>query len=462
MTGTIIDGIYYENGEPKHAGVVKVDGAIYYAGSGGVLAVGEKIVHSEMSNGILKHGTYRFGEDGVLVEGSYIPPKKGKKRKHRKKGKKSGLSKTARVALICSAVALALLIAADLYFGWTARRPVNQPDASNIEESLLRGSIVLPNYEEEVYLCTDAMQWYYQGKTTLQRAIEFGQGGYAPFVFTYEIPEHVTAVLLLDGKEYVLDPSARSISIDNLMTGKTYEYTVSVTETAEETTRTTNCHGSFTTADTNRFITLPGVYNTRDIGGYHTLDGKRVRQGMIIRGTEIDGLVASMNYLTDKAAAEPFGFKTDLDLRSAKLYSSIYKSRLGDDVAHHFYDGPIFGGVFSKNSKPVLWDIFAELADPNNYPMYMHCTYGADRTGTIVFLLQCVLGCSEEDMDREFKLTGLYVPDYATATSLNGIYGGLEGFAGDTVQEKVCSFLLEDVGVTQEELDSIRAILLED
>ena len=461
MTAKIVDGVYYENDEPKHAGVVKVDGDIYYAGSDGVLAVGVKVVHSEMCNGLLKHGTYRFDENGKLVEGSYIAPKKTKKKKHSKR-KNPLTAKQKRTLLIAAAALLALLIAADLYFGWTAPDPIEPTETEDTGESVLRGSILLPTYEEEVWLCTEAMQRYYRGEITLQRAVDLDQGAYAPFVFVYQLPDGVTAVLTLDGKDYELDPEAVSITIDNLMTGVTYDYVVSVTETAEETTRTTDCRGSFTTADANRFVYLPGVNNTRDIGGYHTQDGKRVREGMIIRGTEIDGLVESANYLTDKSAAEPFGFKTDLDLRSAELYSSVYKSRLGDNVAHHFFNSPSYGEIFTQDAKPILRDIFAELADPNNYPIYMHCTYGADRTGTIVFLLQGILGVSNEDMNLEFGLTGLYMSDYTSATYLNGLYGGLDGMPGKTINEKIRGFLLNDVGVTQEELDSIRAILLED
>lgn len=462
MAPTIIDGIYYdEHGEPKHAGVVEVDGAIYYAGSGGALATGEKTVHGEMTNGILKRGVYRFGDDGKLVEGSYIAPVKVKKAKRKKRSDTPKAKKKKRRLILCIVAALVLFIFADLYFGWSDPQSVQPtgPAASNGDDP--RASVVLPSFSDEVYLCTDSFRRYYLGEITLQKAIEMNQGAYAPFVFTYELPENARATLYLDGKQYPLDPQGESVSIDNLMTGKTYQYSVKVEKALPDTTWETTYPGSFTTADTNRFITLPGVSNTRDIGGYKTRDGKRVKQGMIIRGTEIDGLVESKYYLTDKEAAEPFHFQTDLDLRSGELFSTVYKSRLGDNVPHHFFNAPSYSGIFVDGAKPILRDIFSELAEPENYPIYLHCTYGADRTGTVVFLLQGLLGVSEEDMEKEYRLTGFHIASYGTTTYLNGIYGGLEGTPGDTINEKICAYLIREVGVTQEQIERIRSILLE-
>ena len=321
--------------------------------------------------------------------------------------------------------------------------------------------VALPQFEQEVLLCSDEAKQVYDGELKIENTVAAG-APYRPFVFEYRL-EQASGILRLsedsafaDAREYNLDKEKTSISIDNLKTGTTYYYQVEVSGKQYS--------GTFQTASSNRFISVPGVENLRDIGGYQTLDGKTVRQGLLIRGCELDGIKNEDYFLADQdiaAVQETFRFVYDLDLRSPVIFEGDYQSRLGAEVGHQFYDAPTYAQIFRPEYLDSLRGIFTDLADPSKYPMYLHCTWGRDRTGTVVLLLQGLLNVSKEDLMHEYRLTGYVTPAVATNNKMDVVFMQLENYEGDTLQEKIISFLTTTVGVTQEQIASIQSIFLE-
>ena len=449
--------IYYENDRHVHAGAIEDNGSIYYIGKDGVAVTGRHIVHHEMTNGLLKRGTYTFGDDGKLIEGSYIPPKKKKrKRKLRLKRRvKSWFKKKAHKKFSIFILAIVLLLIGTAIILGNAE--ISFDPNQNIDNQ--GADIELPTFERDVYLCSKSAQKLYYGEITVSEAACYGSP-YAPFVFEYNLKGSEGLLMLSEhsdmsgSSEFFMSKNGTSLLIDNLKTNTKYFYTVIVNGK--------KYNGSFHTARSTRFIDIDGIYNARDIGGYVTLDGKTVKQGMIIRGTELDGLVEPSYRLSaeGKEAMKAFGFVYDMDLRAQTIFTGIYTSPFGAEVGHKFYTSPQYGQIFSSTYKESLRQIFSDMANPANYPMYLHCTYGADRTGTVVFLLQGILNVPEDQMIREYQMTGFHSSSYSNSTNMEIIISGLQYQDGDTLQEKIVSFLINDIGVLPEEIESIRNILL--
>lgn len=456
---------YYKNNVPYHAGAVKIDGNIYYVGRNGRVATGQHIVHREMTNGLLERGTYTFDEEGKLIEGSFRAPKKvthhNTKSKSKSSHKKSShrkhifkLKKKQITLIICIGFAATLLIA----FAFFADKLTPHKESDSHITSTK--NITLPEFKEPVNLCTIPAQKLYKHEVSMEQLKEADV--YLPFEFSYQLADTDGELYLSESanmsasKKYILAKSETSLFIDNLKTGTTYYYRADIGEESYT--------GSFQTAEGTRYLYIPGVYNTRDIGGYTTKDGNKIKQGMIIRGTEIDGLVEASYYLSHKDVEnvmDQFEFVYDMDLREPWVHYGEYTSPFGEEVVHKFYKSPAYVNVFSSHNKDIVKDIFSDLAKEENYPMYLHCTYGADRTGTIIYLLQGLLGMSDEDMMREYQMSGLFLGVFADSTRMDSVVVEIEKFPGQNTSEKIEYFLTKEIGLSDSQLQSIRNILLE-
>lgn len=248
-----------------------------------------------------------------------------------------------------------------------------------------------------------------------------------------------------------------SVNIYHLKTGTKYYYRLHLT-LSDESVMTFG--GTFETADTPRVLSIGGIRNVRDIGGWKTTDGKEIKQGLLYRGTEVDGAVKEEFHITEEGVFDMInvlGIRTDMDLRYPEnSVPGIYA--LGASVEHTYYSGVMYKDIFTDSGKEKIRTIFGDLAKKEKYPVYLHCTYGADRTGTVCYLLEAVLGLSEADLIREYELTGLFSAS-VTRDLIAETIDELKTYEGEDMKEKVENYLLS-AGVTIEEIEEIRHIFL--
>lgn len=237
---------------------------------------------------------------------------------------------------------------------------------------------------------------------------------------------------------------------------------------------------SFVTEDLPpRWIKVEGrVGNIRDLGGWKTQDGRRVKQGLVFRGeglndNSVNGDEIGRNRLTVedvKYLTGGLGFKTDLDLRSDREVSSMAESPLGPGVRFVHISSQSYADIFSKHRMTTMAKEFRVFCDRANYPIYFHCIGGADRTGSLAYVLNGVLGVPKHDLETDWEATF-----YPKLPELEKGYTGPgywrreqafdEGFAKygdkDTPWNKRIELYLLDCGVTPEEIAAVRDIMLE-
>ena len=64
----VIDGVYHENGEPVHKGVVRMGDDLYYVASNGIIAKNTyKWIGENWTNGLIEPGTYQLDENGKIL-----------------------------------------------------------------------------------------------------------------------------------------------------------------------------------------------------------------------------------------------------------------------------------------------------------------------------------------------------------------------------------------------------------
>ncbi len=176
-----------------------------------------------------------------------------------------------------------------------------------------------------------------------------------------------------------------------------------------------------------RNLTLDGVFNFRDLGGYAAADGRRVRWRTVFRADGLSRLTAD-----DVEALRPLGLRAVIDLRTDReleqrgrfpvdVYPVVFHhlsvldvtwdaeaaARQGLPVTeflHHAYTEILAGGG------PRFGVALNLLAEAEHLPAVFHCAGGKDRTGLLAALLLGLLGVDDATIVADYALTQAAMP----------------------------------------------------
>lgn len=262
-----------------------------------------------------------------------------------------------------------------------------------------------------------------------------------------------------------LQQGSREAVIYNLTPQRTYYYQV----TAGGQTLS---KGEIHTEGQVRMIYVPGATNIRDIGGWPTSDGRRIKYGKIFRGSELNGLhdVAPehLAILTDQ-----LGIQAEMDLRtwsdSAHNISAFGFQSNSSGTSQY----PPYYYTYGSGQLPEhlmlrayryrwKWEftfMYNNLRRDRN--VYYHCVWGADRSGYLSLFIEGLLGVDYDHLIKDYELSTMYSGS-RVKERIDPVLDFIMALEGETLQEKFNTFFVDSLGVYQSYINYFRDEMLEE
>ncbi len=266
-----------------------------------------------------------------------------------------------------------------------------------------------------------------------------------------------------------------------------------------------------------RLLAVPGVPNVRDVGGRVGFGGRRMKQGLVFRTAGLNDNPEDTDFLTwaecraefdagtltkrnrwqaghmadiyrgkidandwhrvptacargrerltdasRRILLEDLGIRTDLDLRSAGEVAGMRGSPLGDRVNWINVPFEAYKGLGKTNGIAAVKAAFDVFLDPANYPILFHCIGGQDRTGTLAYLLEALLGVDDDELAKDWECSGFTNAGnwFRHETLYNQIPEFLKAYPGETTRARVEAYL-KACGLKERDFATLRALLLE-
>ena len=237
-----------------------------------------------------------------------------------------------------------------------------------------------------------------------------------------------------------------------------------------------------------RYLSIEGCANLRDIGGYPTANGNVTRTGVLFRGDSLHNLPPA-----GQQALLCYGVRTIIDLRhptEAARAPHVFATVAGVQYLHLPLIDDEASRTLSNRTQAlhVLYCLLLDGCQPQfravlqaiaiaPAPLVVHCTAGKDRTGLVIALILGLAGVPAitiaadyavssrclspvlERLQQQAVLAGLKLPRDAwllearpetmlrTLAYLDSRYGGIQGY-------------VRRIGVAQADVDRIKALIV--
>jgi protein-tyrosine phosphatase len=247
---------------------------------------------------------------------------------------------------------------------------------------------------------------------------------------------------------------------------------------------------------TSRLLNLEGASNFRDLGGYETQDGMKLKYGLIYRSD-------SLSYLTDSdiKKIQKIGIKTVCDFRSdveaeenpspftalssptlrhlpiktlgkqdlkdLSTREGVTSQELADELQEHY--------VLYVNQHKEKYRDFINTVAHGDIPLVFHCFAGKDRTGYGSLLLLSLMGVRKEAIIEDYLLTNDFYKgpviseDWRDSRSeiLKPLFEARVDYINAAFNEiysrhkKVEDFILNELYVSSKTIDTMKSKILE-
>ena len=266
-----------------------------------------------------------------------------------------------------------------------------------------------------------------------------------------------------DLREVSLSANATSASLANLYRARKYRAQL-ITDDGKASQGF-----EFTTGDYPRTITMGGINNVRDIGGYMTSYGVRTTQGLIYRGYYIDDKTGGhgKNYTEEagKVHEEVMKIGYEIDVQSSSETNGRTQSCLSG-ASYKCLTLVSYENFLKQSSYQNLPEVFSILANADQKHVYFHCWGGADRTGMLAFFINAICGVSYTDLIEDFEITTetnnkrCHMHNSSSAhfpKFLNAFINGWSDYdASKTINQNCEKWLLEVAGVSAANILKVR------